>query len=114
MRISKAINTTLHLLIVMAVFASCTKEVKEVKVEEIKPVKEKAIFVLLPEDGRVLRLKDFDNLVYRSKNEFLELCMDEVLEMVPFKAVVIGDREFGTAKGARDFWPGLRCNTQST
>ncbi len=50
----------------------------------------------IPFYGRVLRLKDLDNLVYRSKNEFLELCMDEVLEMVPFKAVVIGDREFGT------------------
>ncbi|MBF0539476.1 MAG: transposase, partial [Nitrospirae bacterium] len=49
----------------------------------------------IPFYGKVLRLKDLDNLTYLSKNDFLECCMDEVLAIVPFSPVVIGDREFG-------------------
>jgi len=49
----------------------------------------------IPFYAKVLRQKDIDSMRYKSRNEFIFKCIEEILTILPFKPIIIADREFG-------------------
>jgi len=46
---------------------------------------------------KVFMKKDLDEVKYLSKNTFIKGCIEELLEILPFKPIIIADREFATS-----------------
>ena len=44
--------------------------------------------------ARVLRKSDIESIKYKSQNDFIFKCMEEILGILPFKPIIIADRGF--------------------
>ena len=55
----------------------------------------------IPFYARVLRKQDIDEMKYPSQNEFILECLSQLIQILPFKPVFVGDREFGCERFIR-------------
>lgn len=55
----------------------------------------------IPFYAKVLRQEDIDSGRYKSRNDFIFKCTEEIINILPFKPTIIADREFGFSEFIR-------------
>lgn len=55
----------------------------------------------IPFYARVYKQEDIDSIRYKSRNDFIFQCVEEIQKILPFRPIIIADREFGFSEFIR-------------